>query len=339
MSSKKKLKKDLEDQVQDQKAQIQELMDELRTLKAGAVSPSSPGATADVSSMDAPPWMRAMLDSQRLQMEANERRQREQMEAQDRRQKEQMELQKEQMELQKEQMEVLNNRLDSLAVDPDANPQPQQARSTGPKPQAPPKMNVNISLAKFKSWKETWNDFARLSKIDNMDAAERLSFFRSYLSLDMRSTLTHAIETKPTDSVDQVLVAIEKHIRSKRNITLDLVAFDDRTQQASELFDSYLVAIRELAEDADLTAGHCNDCGQKCLDRRLSARLLSGIQDEETRKKLLALSPFPALKRGHQGVRGRRVRSPKQRRHPGQGADQQSGIPISEEATRPKCQP
>jgi len=30
---------------------------------------------------------------------------------------------------------------------------------------APPKLNQNVTLSKFKAWRKTWNDYARLLKV------------------------------------------------------------------------------------------------------------------------------------------------------------------------------
>ncbi len=91
----------------------------------------------------------------------------------------------------------------------------------------------------------------------------------------------------PKHGPDQILDEIEKFIRKKRSVMLDIVEFETRQQKSEENFDSYLVAIQQLAADADLTQGHCKECKGKCLDRHLAARLISGIRDEKTRTKLL----------------------------------------------------
>ena len=169
--------------------------------------------------------------------------------------------------------------------------------STGPKPVAPPKLAADISLSKFKSWKATWLDFAKLSKIDKMSEEEQRSLLKSHLSLEMRGVLEHVIILDETTGTTPtvILEKIEENIRKKRNVTVDLVNFDNRKQKHGETAENYLVSIRELAADANLTADHCNDCKKKCMERRLTARLISGIHNESTCQKLLAISPFPPL--------------------------------------------
>ena len=133
--------------------------------------------------------------------------------------------------------------------------------------------------------------------MDGMEEGQQRSLLKSHLTQDMRGVLEHVIviDESVDKTPDAILDKIEENIRKKRNVTVDLVKFDTRTQMQFESAETYLVAIRELAADANLTVDHCNDCKKKCLERRLTARLISGIHDEGTQKKLLAISPFPKL--------------------------------------------
>jgi uncharacterized membrane protein YgcG len=85
----------------------------------------------------------------------------------------------------------------------------------------------------------------------------------------------------PSDVIDR----ITDHVRSKRNIALDRVAFDECRQHTSESFDDFYIRLRTLANAADMCAA--------CLDSLMATRIMAGIRDTETRRKLLALSPFP----------------------------------------------
>ena len=106
----------------------------------------------------------------------------------------------------------------------------------------------------------------------------------------MRSYIKCALAiSKDTQmTVKQILDTVENHLRQRRNIALDRVAFVERRQQEGESFDNFYVSIKKLAEEADL----CGDC----LEQRLVTRIMSGIRCKELKQKLLALNPFPALK-------------------------------------------
>lgn len=68
-------------------------------------------------------------------------------------------------------------------------------------------------------------------------------------------------------------------------MVLDRFAFEERCQGPAESFDDFYISLRRFADATDL-------CGT-CLDSRTATRIIAGIRDSETKKKLLALSPFP----------------------------------------------
>jgi len=82
---------------------------------------------------------------------------------------------------------------------------------------------------------------------------------------------------------------LRKFIRSKRNIALDRVLFEQRKQLEGKDFETFLVAIKQIAENADLCEGHCPGCTKICTGLRIATKIVSGIKDAETRTKCLAL--------------------------------------------------
>ena len=62
---------------------------------------------------------------------------------------------------------------------------------------------------------------------------------------------------------------------------------EERRQELCETFDEYYIALREIANNADLC--------KVCIDDRLTTRIMSGIRDPEIRRKLLAHTPPPPL--------------------------------------------
>ena len=90
-------------------------------------------------------------------------------------------------------------------------------------------------------------------------------------------------------NVEEILELIRKFIRSKRNIALDRVLFEQRKQLEGEDFETFLVAIKHISENADLCEGHCLDCTKTCIGLRIPTKIVSGIKDTETRTKCLAL--------------------------------------------------
>ena len=270
-------KAELEENLQKMEEKLAHKEEQIQAMMEGNAEVTPAGASANPTT-EPPAWLAALLHAQQQQMKdilaSQERRHEGQLNAM------------------KADMDGIMKELVDMKRDPKSS-----NRSTGPKPVAPPKLAADISLSKFKSWKATWLDFAKLSKIEEMSEEEQRSLLKSHLSLEMRGVLEHVIvidesvDTTPT----AILAKIEDNIRKKRNVTVDLVNFDNRKQKHGESAENYLVSIRELAADANLTADHCQNCKKTCMERRLTARLISGIHDESTRQKLLAISPFPKL--------------------------------------------
>ena len=116
---------------------------------------------------------------------------------------------------------------------------------------------------------------------------------RTHLTVEMRAVLQLAIGIDNDDASSvwnmvEILDAIHGYVRSKRNVTLERVALKksntkERRQEEGETFDEYYIALREIANNADLC--------KVCMDDRLTTRIMSGIRAPETKRKLLAHTP------------------------------------------------
>ena len=115
----------------------------------------------------------------------------------------------------------------------------------------------------------------------------------------------------------------------------DLVKLINRKQQPGETFNGFYIALKQAAED-----GGVNNC-QQCHDRLIITLITSGICDAETKKKLLALRPFPELTSSRSAARkkprkrtGMHSRALVQTRFPPTGADHVTGCsPTSRHLT------
>ena len=134
--------------------------------------------------------------------EAAEERSRQQMEAAERRHQ--------------DQLEAAEQRLQSLfttftQTSTSSVPTPRSGDADGPsfknlnlKP--PPPMEPDFTLSKFESWRAVWDDYYRIAQLDKLNLERQTSIFRSFLSLDMRSTLEHVIGVPPQSTTNPVTV-------------------------------------------------------------------------------------------------------------------------------------
>ncbi|KAG7160755.1 hypothetical protein Hamer_G030937 [Homarus americanus] len=68
-------------------------------------------------------------------------------------------------------------------------------------------------------------------------------------------------------TVDDLLTRIKEHLQWQRQVALRRVRFEERRQREGESFDDFYVALKELADDAEL----CDQC--------LDARFVTHIKD------------------------------------------------------------
>ncbi len=151
------------------------------------------------------------------------------------------------------------------------------------------KMAGDISLKNFQSWRTKWNDFCHLERISTFPRSEQRAAFRMSLSDEMLQIVETVlnIPTTAATTPDAVLDHIRCYIRKKRSVALDRMEFEQCRQELNESFDSFYIRLQRIAACADLCA--------RCVDERMTTRVIVGIRDQETRKRLLALAPFPAL--------------------------------------------
>ena len=153
----------------------------------------------------------------------------------------------------------------------------------------PPPMEKGITLDELETWSSTWEDYYKVTKLEKEVPDLQRANFKSHLSQEMRSVVEHVlgIGSESTKTCAEILKAIKGHIRSNRNIQIDKVAFEKRTQKQGESFDDYLVAIKKMSRNADLC--------KVCLDDRLLTKIMAGLMDQEAREELLARVPTPKL--------------------------------------------
>ena len=108
-------------------------------------------------------------------------------------------------------------------------------------------------------------------------------------SLEMLQTVEMVLDISPYDllSADEILAQIARYIRKKRSVALDRVEFEEYRQDHGATFDEFYIGLQRIAKCADLC--------RHCLDQRMTTRVMSGICDQDVRKKLLAITPFPSL--------------------------------------------
>ena len=102
--------------------------------------------------------------------------------------------------------------------------------------------------------------------------------------LDSYSSISDLVLGKdfsPSDSelsIKEILDQIQAHFCQKRNVALDRVALEQRVQEVHETFDEFYVAVKQLAEEADICP--------TCKDQRITTKIMASIKNTYLRQKL-----------------------------------------------------
>jgi transposase InsO family protein len=227
----------------------------------------------------------------RLAAEREERDQRRQ-EKHETEMKEQMALMQTQMENMRKNWETAQQRL--AVADGEAAVQGAAGGGGGPRSsktdaRGPDPLSDEVSLREFKGWRKLWENWARRKGFDKEDRPRQVDELFGSFTPKMFDIVVHVLKIPESTEKNtaEILDDIQKHLRAKRSVAIDRVAFFRREQRPQETIDEYVVAIETIAEDAELCP--------ECRDQMIATRLIAGIQDDETRKKLLAMDPQPSL--------------------------------------------
>lgn len=127
------------------------------------------------------------------------------------------------------------------------------------------KLHGDVSIFLLRSWRNRWDDYAALNHLSSYPATEQMAELRMCLDPSMQQVVEIMVGISPaTPTTPEVLDRIGNHVREKRNVALDRVAFEDCRQGSVESFDEFEIGLRLLADAVDI-------CGT-CLDGRMVTR-------------------------------------------------------------------
>ncbi len=132
------------------------------------------------------------------------------------------------------------------------------------------KLPGDVSLSQLRAWTSRWNDFSQLNQLSAYPINEQMAAFRMVLDPAMHQVVEVALGISPTSVATpaDVIGQIRDYIRSKRNIALDRVAFEECKQGTTETFDEFYIRLKNLAEAANLCIA--------CADERMATRIMAG---------------------------------------------------------------
>ena len=142
-----------------------------------------------------------------------------------------------------------------------------------------PKLSASASLREFEIWKSKFEGYSLLVGLPDLTMAEQRAALLALLDDDWSRTVKFGIPGSESASVEEIVAAMQQHLRRQRNVLLDRRDFDSRVQQEGESFDEYLCTLKEIA-------AFCDFCSA-CADERLRDRIVVGVRSDEARRRML----------------------------------------------------
>ena len=148
----------------------------------------------------------------------------------------------------------------------------------------PPLLNlVDCSAKRRKLWKQTWLNFAIVSKISTQGEAYQKALFLCTIGQSALEIFNSFQFTASEDlnKVDTIIAKFDEYFTGDVNETYKRVKFNQRNQEAGENFDAYLTALRNMTDT-------CNFCTCPTMkDSLIRDRIVLGIRNEDAPKRLL----------------------------------------------------
>jgi len=151
----------------------------------------------------------------------------------------------------------------------------------GIKPPASLNLSVNAS-ENWKLWKQQWGNYMIVSRLNTEPADYQTALFLNCIGIDALKLYNGFVfESNEEKTVVNVIVKFDQHIIGKLNETYERYVFNSRAQSATETFDAYVTALRNLSKN-------CNFC--ECLaNTLLRDRIVMGVSDDDIRRKMLEI--------------------------------------------------
>ncbi|XP_043200358.1 uncharacterized protein LOC122369578 [Amphibalanus amphitrite] len=142
-----------------------------------------------------------------------------------------------------------------------------------------PQLSSSTSLRDFAVWREKLDGYMLLTGASALPVTAQRAALLSLLDEDWHRVLRYGLTIADDSPLSAVVDAMESHLRKQRSVLVDRRAFYARVQEQGENFEEFLCEVKELA-------AFCDFCTH-CYDSRLRDKIVCGLRDEETVKRLL----------------------------------------------------
>ena len=140
----------------------------------------------------------------------------------------------------------------------------------------------------FLFWKQKWKNYEIVTKLKNQTDEYQIAMLQMCMDDDGLKVFNNELTTDQKKTTKDTLDALENFIKGEVNETMERHHFNSRNQKEGETFMEYLTELRQLMKS-------CNFCAL-CEDNWLRDRIVEGIINDQTRKRLLAVQTLDLKK-------------------------------------------
>lgn len=145
----------------------------------------------------------------------------------------------------------------------------------------PPPLKMTGSLtANWKTFKAMWTNYETAAELIDKPTEIRTATFLTCIGVEgfqLYESLDFAADGD-NHKIDKVIERLERHFVGEVNETFERFKFNQRCQESNETVDVYVGALSTLVKTCSFAA---------LEDSLLRDRIVMGIRDDNTRKKLL----------------------------------------------------
>ncbi|KAK3875281.1 hypothetical protein Pcinc_019836 [Petrolisthes cinctipes] len=109
-----------------------------------------------------------------------------------------------------------------------------------------PHLSSSASLREFDAWRHKFRGYVALTKVTSLPLVQQKAILTSMLDDEWTRTLRYVVDVADGAQLEEVLDAMEAHLRGQRNVIVDRREFYSGVQQQGEAFDDFLCAIKEM---------------------------------------------------------------------------------------------
>ena len=145
-----------------------------------------------------------------------------------------------------------------------------------------PKLDLQLDCrSEFEAWKSQLGSYSSLSGLVEEEAAKQVQALTLCFSRDTLAILQNlGLTEEHNGNAQSIITAIQHYVNGLINESVKRRNLRQRTQQHGELFDDFLVALRELVKT-------CNYCTDACTQKHIRDQIIEGLLDGDTIEDLL----------------------------------------------------